>query len=209
MIQILRGLSSEFTNRILQDGQIGYCTDTGLVYIGDGHSNIQKLTAVNDNSSILQQLSTLQQDMQDLSLSFNTLQQDIISITQTYGQPNGLATLDMYGKLIQPLGSGEDLSPRLVFAQNVTPHQWMTQRIGSACFVYFYFDIVDFPTGTYSNVCSGLPPTSTGGNYYVYDERRSCSGIQLGADGTLNVHPNQSTLANIYGLIMYPCVTDD
>ena len=34
MIQILRGLSSELANRILQDGQIGYCTDTGLVYIG-------------------------------------------------------------------------------------------------------------------------------------------------------------------------------
>lgn len=209
MIQILRGLSSEFTSTILQDGQIGYCTDTGLVYIGDGLHSINNLTAINDNSSILEQFSTLQQDVQSLSSSFNTLQQDIVSITQTYGQPNGLATLDMYGKLIQKLGSTEDLSSRLVFAQNVTPHQWMTQRIGSVCFVYFYFDIVDFPTGIYSNVCSGLPRTSTGGNYYVYDERRSCGGIQLGADGTLNVQPNQSTLGNIYGLIMYPCVTGD
>lgn len=209
MIQILRGVSSEFTNRILQDGQIGYCTDTGLVYIGDGVHTINNLTAINDNSLILEQFSNLQQDVQSLSSSFNMLQQDIISITQTYGQPNGLATLDMYGKLIQKLGSAEDLSPRLVFAQNVTPHQWMTQRIGSVCFVYFYFDIVDFPTGIYSKVCSGLPRTSNGRNFYVVDERRSCQGIQIGADGTLNVYPYEAAVPNIYGMIMYPCVTDD
>lgn len=110
MIQILRGISSEFTNRILQDGQIGYCTDTGLVYIGDGIHGIQDLKAINDVSD---------------------MQSDIVGITQSFGQPNGVATLDGYGKLIQPLGSGEDLISRLVFAEGVTHHQWMVTRIGS------------------------------------------------------------------------------
>lgn len=188
MIQILRGISSEFTNRILQDGQIGYCTDTGLVYIGDGIHVIQDLKAINDTSD---------------------LQSDIVNIIQSFGQPNGVATLDMSGKLIQPLGSAEDLSPRVVFVQNVTPHQWMTQRIGSVCFVYFYFDIENFTPNQYQNVCTGLPRTSNGRNFYVVDERRSCQGIQIGADGTLNVYPHEAAVPNIYGMIMYPCVTGD
>lgn len=188
MIQILRGISSEFTNRILQDGQIGYCTDTGLVYIGDGIHGIQDLKAINDVSD---------------------MQSDIVGITQSFGQPNGIATLDMSGKLIQPLGSGEDLAPRLVFAEGVTHHQWMATRIGSICFVYFYFNIENFTPNQYQNVCTGLPRTSNGRNFYVIDERRSCQGIQIGADGTLNVYPYEATVPNIYGMIMYPCVTND
>ena len=188
MIQILRGLSSEFTDRILQDGQIGYCTDTGLVYIGDGIHGIQDLKAINDTSD---------------------LQSDIVNITQSFGQPNGIATLDGYGKLIQPLGSGEDLISRLVFAEGVTHHQWMVTRIGSICFVYFYFNIENFTPNQYQNVCTGLPRTSNGRNFYVIDERRSCQGIQIGADGTLNVYPYEAAVPNIYGMIMYPCVTDD
>ena len=57
MIQILRGLSSEFTNRILQDGQIGYCTDTGLVYIGDGIHGIQDLKAINDTMPVYKHIN--------------------------------------------------------------------------------------------------------------------------------------------------------
>lgn len=188
MVQILRGVSSEFADRILQDGQIGYCTDTGLVYIGDGIHGLQDLKAINDTSD---------------------LQSDIVNITQSFGQPNGLATLDMFGKLVQPLGYGEDLSPRLVFAENVTQHQWMVTRIGSICFIYFYFDIENFTPNTYQTVYTGLPQTSTGGNFYVIDERRSCNGIQIGREGKMNVDLKESTVPNVYGMIMYPCVTND
>lgn len=137
------------------------------------------------------------------------MQSDIVGITQSFGQPNGIATLDGYGKLIQPLGSGEDLISRLVFAEGVTHHQWMVTRIGSICFVYFYFNIENFTPNQYQNVCTGLPRTSNGRNFYVIDERRSCQGIQIGADGTLNVYPYEAAVPNIYGMIMYPCVTDD